>query len=82
MQDKEVFFCRFKYGENNELKVIVTAQCLSEFRKDFNCHDLEKICRYAAEDALSRGISGKIEIVGKTYLAVRKRLKDTRARVN
>lgn len=80
LSDKDVYFCCFTHERDKELKVTVSAQRLSEFKKDFKCDDLETICRYAAEYALSSGeaLRGEIEITGKIYLGVKKRLKGLR----
>lgn len=74
-QDKDMFFCHFNHREEGEIRVLVTAQTLSELNKDFGCNDLEKICRYAAEEAVRTGLKGDIELVSQIYLAVKRRLK-------
>ena len=57
-QDKDIFFCHFNHRAEGEIRVVVTAQTLSEFNKDCGCDDLVKICRYAAEEAIRAGLKG------------------------
>lgn len=72
--DKDIFFCRFKVGPDQEITVTVTAQMLKELKGD-----LEKVCKYAVEDALrdgSRvGLGSEVEVVGNICMAVKKRLR-------
>jgi hypothetical protein len=77
-QDKDIFFCHFNHRAEGEIRVVVTAQTLSEFNKDCGCDDLVKICRYAAEEAIHAGLKGDIELVSQIYLAVKRRLRSDR----
>lgn len=76
LRDHEIYYCRFHDNRMREVKVIVTTGTLSEFKKNYQC-DLEMICRYGAEYALSNGVEGDIEFVGRTYLSVKKRLRSS-----
>ena len=78
LADKDVYFCRFCDEGERKVRVIVTAQTLSEFKKDFRC-DLEKICRHAGEYAIRNGIEDDVELTGETYLAVKRRLRNSRS---
>ncbi len=76
LADKDVYFCRFCDKSERQVRVIVAEQTLSEFKKDFRC-DLEKVCRHAAEYAFRNGSEGDLELTGKTYLAVRRKLRNS-----
>ena len=77
LPDKEVYFCTYAVKPDREIRVLVTSQVLSGLKKEFNC-DLETVAQLAIEQALESGIKGnEVNLAGKTYLAVRKKLKES-----
>lgn len=77
LPDKEVYFCIYAVKPDREIKVLVTSQVLSGLKKEFKC-DLETVARLAIEHTLESGIKGKeVNLAGKTYIAVRKKLKES-----
>lgn len=76
LPDKEVYFCIYAVKPDREIKVLVTSQVLSGLKKEFNCN-LETVAQIAIEQAIENGIKGRdVNLAGKTYLAVRKKLKE------
>jgi len=72
--DKDKLFCLFKTPEGKVIKVTVTGPCFVELRNTFQC-DLETVCLLAAEYVIDNVIKeGEVEIVGKTYWAVKNAL--------
>jgi predicted transcriptional regulator len=73
--DIDKAFCLFKTIQGEVIKVTITGPCFVELRNTFQC-DLETVCLLAAEYAINNGIKeGEVEIVGKTYWAVKNALK-------
>jgi hypothetical protein len=58
---------------------MISSAAVSEFKQQYGC-DLETLASYAAEEALKSGIEGNVELVGLTYLAVRKRLQELKGK--
>ena len=77
LPDKEVYFCTYALQSGREIKVVVTAAELRSLKKEFNC-DLEKVARWALEQAIEDDLTdNEVHLAGKTYLAVRKKLKES-----
>lgn len=72
LPDKDVCFCIYALKSGREIKVFATSQVL----KDFNC-DLKTVTRLALEQALADGLKrDEVHLTGKTYLAVKKKLRE------
>ncbi|MES4786500.1 MAG: hypothetical protein C4294_12485 [Nitrospiraceae bacterium] len=81
-RDKDVFYCLFETETDKRLRVIVTGQQLSDFKRDLKetSDVLERACHFAAELAVTNGIlEDDVEMVGKVYRDVKKRLSTSEA---
>jgi len=77
LPDKDAFFCTYVLEEDREIKVIVNGPTLIGLKKQFNC-DLETVAQLAIQHASQSGIKGnEVHLTGKTYLAVKKKLKES-----
>ena len=75
-QGWEIYLCLFETDRNKEIKVTATEQQLLDFRKYVDREALLDAVFYAAAEYATRnGVTeGKVDLVGKTYRAVVKKL--------